>query len=129
MPKFSSDNMIDAALDYVKNNCDEMRVCTSDVLTTGTPDATKIQGASALTGAITMAPGDFTHADGDVSGRKTTVAAKSDQLITATGDADHIVLLDNGTEVLYMTTVTTQSLTDTNNVSIPAWDIEIRDPA
>jgi hypothetical protein len=122
--------MLDASLDYAKNNCDEMRVCSSDVMTTGEPDITKIQGASALTGAIGMALGDFTYADGDVSGRKATVAAKNNQNITASGDAEHVVLIDStGPEVLYITTCTLQTLTNGNQVSIPAWDIEFRDPA
>lgn len=130
MPKYQNDLMLDAALDYIIDNCDEMRVCTSDVLTGGTPDITKIEGASALTGAISMSSGDFTKDDGDVSGRKVTVGAKNDQSITATGSAEHIVLVDStGPTVLYMTTCTAQSLTSGNNVSVPAWDIEVRDPA
>ncbi len=130
MPKYSIDAMLDASLDEIIDNCDGLILCTSDVLTTGDPDYTKITGASALTAVHAMTSGDFAKDDGDVSGRKATVATQADLPITATGDAAHIVLLDVGsTEVLFMTTCTVQSLTNGNNVSVPAWDIELRDPA
>jgi len=73
---------------------------------------------------------DYTKANGDVSGRKVTVAAKSTVLIDVSGTATHVALVD-GTRLLYVTTCTTQALTanGTNTVNFPAWDIEIADPA
>ena len=130
MPKYCIDDSLDASLDYIITNANSMRVCTSDVTTTGAADYTKCTGASALTGSIALDSGDYTKADGDVSGRKVTVGAQADIPITATGVAAHIVLLDTvAGKVVYMTTCTSQSLTSGNNVSIPAWDIELRDPA
>ena len=40
-----------------------------------------------------MASGDFTKANGDTSGRKLTVAAKSGVLIDASGTATHTALV------------------------------------
>jgi hypothetical protein len=78
-----------------------------------------------------MAGGDFTNADGDSNGRKTTAGAKSSVLIDTTGTGNHVALLDvSNTKLLYVTTCTSQALTanGSNTVNFPAWDIEIADP-
>lgn len=130
MAKYSEDDILDAGLQYIIDECDGLTVCTSDVTTASVPDYTKVSSTSALIAVHTMASGDFTIADGDVSGRKVTIAAQNDLPITTTGTAEHICLIDTvGSVVLYMTTCTAQSLTSGNNVSVPAWDIELRDPA
>ena len=72
--------------------------------------------------------GDFVIADGDVSGRKVTISQQSDISITNTGDADHVAL-DDGTDLIYVTTATLQSLTSGGTVTVPAWDVEVADPA
>lgn len=82
--------------------------------------------------ACSAQPTSFTEANGDSSGRKLTVAAKSSVLIDATGSATHIALVRVAdSTLLYVTTCTTQSLTanGSNTVNIPAWDIEIADPS
>ena len=71
---------------------------------------------------------DYTKADGDTSGRKVTVAAKSAQDVDSSGTATHIALCD-GTTLLYVTTCTSLALTSGNTVNFPAWDIEILDPS
>lgn len=70
--------------------------------------------------------GDYTIADGDVSGRKLTVAQQADIPIDATGTATHIVLTD-GTNI-WVTTCTSQALTSGGTVTVPAFDAEIADP-
>ena len=69
---------------------------------------------------------DFTKANGDVSGRKLTVAQQAAMSITATGTATHVTI-DDGTDY-YVTTCTSQALTSGGTVTVPAWDIEIADP-
>ncbi len=71
---------------------------------------------------------DFTKADGDTSGRKCTIAAKSSVTVDTTGTATHVAVCD-GTNLLYVTTCTSQVLTATNTVDFPAWKAEILDPA
>jgi hypothetical protein len=51
---------------------------------------------------VAMADTDFTHADGDTSGRKTTVAEKAGVTVDATGMATHRALVD-GTRLLFVT--------------------------
>jgi hypothetical protein len=129
--KYQKDAMLDTSLSYIKTNATGLVVCTSDILTSGVPDYTLITGASKLTGVIDVSStaSSWTVADGDVSGRKLTVAAQADIPITATGTAEHICIVDSATtSVLYVTSCTAQSLTSGNNVSIPAWDMELRDP-
>jgi hypothetical protein len=72
--------------------------------------------------------GDWTLADGDVSGRKLTLAQQADIPIDVSGTATHITV-DNGTTLLAVTTCTSQALTDTGTVTIPAHDWEVADPS
>jgi hypothetical protein len=71
--------------------------------------------------------GDYTIANGDTSGRKITVAQQADIPIDSTGTATHISL-DDGTDLIYVTTCTSQALTSGGTVTVPAWDIEVADP-
>ena len=121
MGKWQNDAMLDAALDYVSTNATEMYVCT------GQPTDRANAIALALTGAIT--PTFQANADGDTSGRKLAVDAKTGQSITASGTATHIALC-SGTTLLYVTTCTSQALSSGNGtVDVPAWDIEVADAA
>ena len=71
--------------------------------------------------------GNFTIADGDVSGRKSTIDQATDISVSATGTADH-VSIDDGTTLLEVTTCTSLSLTMGGTVTVPAYDNEIQDP-
>lgn len=79
---------------------------------------------------VAMAGTDFTHANGDTSGRKTTVGQKTGVTVDASGTADHVALLDTtNKKLLYVTTATSQALTAGNTLTFNAWDVEIADPA
>lgn len=71
--------------------------------------------------------GDWTIANGDASGRKLTLAQQADVPIDTTGTATHISI-DDGVDLLAVTTCTSQALTDTGTVTIPTFDIEFSDP-
>lgn len=125
MAKSVHNDVLDAALNYVKNNCTRMVACSAEPTTYAEGNATYALAD------VTMADTDFTVADGDTSGRKVTVGAKSSVTIDASGDATHVALLDvANTKLLYVTTCTTLTLTagGSNTVSFPAFDIEIADP-
>lgn len=70
---------------------------------------------------------DYTKANGDVSGRKVTMAAKSGVPVDVSGTATHVALVD-ATNLLYVTTCTSQVLTAGNTVNFPAWKVEIAAP-
>lgn len=124
MPKSVNDAVLDAALNVIKTNDIRQAICSADPV--------NYAGiAAVLLAEATMASGDFTIADGTTSGRKITMAAKSGNLITTSGTATHVVLHDNSSIMHYGTTCTSQALTanGSNTVSLPAWTIEIADPA
>lgn len=123
MPKAVIDAALDAAFDYI-DQCNVMTVCSTEP-TTYTEANTTYKLAS-----VAMTPDtDYTKSNGDTSGRKVRVAAKSGVSITATGEANWVCLLKSGTsELVYKTTCTAQTLTSGGTVDIPVWDIEIADP-
>jgi hypothetical protein len=122
MGKKVHDDVLDGAFD-VLDQANLMLICSAE----------PSDRANALTLAladVAVTPNtDFTKGNGDVSGRKVTVAAKPGVLIDTSGAANHIALCD-GTRLLYVTTCATQALVanGTNTVDVPAWDIEIADP-
>ena len=129
MSKFIHDDAVDAKLQYIIDNCDGIYVCTSDVMTTGAPDWTKITSTNNLISMHAMLSGDFSITDGDVSGRKLVVAEQADLAITADGTAESIVLVDSGTtKVLAITECPAEALLNGNLVTITTFDIEDEDP-
>lgn len=122
MAKQAPDISIDAYFDFL-DQCDRMYVCSSE-------PANFAAIAAATLATATMTPDtDYTKANGDVSGRKMTTAAKNGVSVTATGTATHIVLGRTTDSTLrYVTTCTSQALTSGNTVNIPAWKVEVADP-
>lgn len=119
MAKFTDDSVMDAALDKIATST-FMCICTAQPTTIAEANTTFNLATQAMVG------GDYTNANGDVSGRKVTVAAKTGISITSTGDATHVALHD-GVTILEVTTCTTQTLTSGGTVDTPAWDHEIAD--
>lgn len=124
MPKWANDLVMDAAMDYI-DQANTMHVISS--YTAGDSYATVVGNSLA---DVAMTPDtDFPKANGDVSGRKITVAAKNAIPVDASGTATHIALVrTTDTSVRYVTTCTSQALVAGNTVNVPAWDIEIADP-
>lgn len=121
MSKSVHDDVLDGAFD-VLDQADLMTVCSAEP-TTRTEAITTFKLAD-----IAMTPNtDYTKANGTVSGRKVTVAAKSGVTVDSSGTATHVALVD-ATRLLYVTTCTSQALTAANTVNFPAWAIEIADP-
>lgn len=121
MAKATPDAILDAMADAIIAAATTLHVCS------GQP--ANFAGIAAVALAdVAIDSGDFTKANGDVSGRKVTVAQQSAVDIDVSGTATHIALA-SGSVLLYVTTCTSQALTDTGTVTIPAWDIEVADPA
>lgn len=113
--------MLDGAFD-VLDQANIMTVCNAEPTT-----RTQAVTTFALADVAMTVNSDYTKANGDTNGRKVTVAAKSGVTIDTSGTATHIALCD-GTNLLYVTTCTSQALTAAGTVNVPAWDIEIADP-
>ena len=121
MAKFANDSVMDAALDLVATGT-ILTVCTTQP-TTRTQAITTYKLADVVTDSS-----DFAKANGDTSGRKLTVAQQNNVTVDTTGTATHIAVCD-GSDLLYVTTCTSQVLTSGNTVTVPAWKIEISDPS
>lgn len=119
MAKFTADSVLDAALDKVATAV-MLTVCSSQPTTYAEATATfKLAD-------VVVDSGDFSKANGDVSGRKLVVAAQNTVPVDSSGTATHVALCD-GTTLLHVTTCTSQALTSGNTVNIPTYDIEFLD--
>lgn len=124
MAKSVHDDVLDAALNYLKTNATRMCLCSAEP-TTYTQAITTYELAD-----VTMASGDFTIANGDTSGRKVTVAAKSAVAVDASGTGTHVALVDvTNSKLLYVTTCPSQGVSSGGTVDIGSWKVEIADPA
>ena len=122
MAKQAPDATIDSMFDYIDQS-NIMHVCSAEPA-----NYAGIAAVSLASVAVTPDT-DFTKANGDTSGRKVTVAAKSGVSVTTSGTATHIVLARTTDSTLrYVTTCTSQALTSGNTVNIPAWKVEVQDP-
>ncbi len=122
MAKYCNPDVIDAALNTIKNNAVRM------VLLASQPASYAAAVSDKLAEAV-MASGDFTLAAGDIDGRKVTVAAKNNQSILVSGSANHVALLDTtNSRLLYVTTCPATSLVQGGTVNIAAWAVEIGAP-
>ena len=121
MSKFCSNPVFDAALTKIST-------ATLMVATSGQP-ATFAAATSGTLSQATMAPTDFGIANGDISGRKVVVAAKSGLAVVAPGTVDHVSLLDPSTStLLYVTTCPAQAIVAGGTVNLASWQVEINQP-
>lgn len=122
MGKAAPDATIDSMFDYI-DQCNIMHVCSGE--------PANYAGIAAVSLAdVALTPDtDFTKANGDTSGRKVTVAAKTGVTVDNSGTATHIAIARTTDSTLrYVTQCTSQVLTAGNTVNVPAWDIEVADP-
>lgn len=128
MGKLVADAVLDAALQYLEDNVDFISVCEGATTTYEHAHSNKGTGAGKVL-ASSSTPTFTGPAEGDTSGRKTTVDEEASMSVSVSGTADHVALCDTvSSALLYVTTCTSQVLTSGNTVTIPAWDIEISDP-
>jgi len=124
MAKSVNDAVLDAAMDKIAT-CVNMNLCS------GEPANFAGIAAVSLADVVLTAGdgnGDYVVGDGDTSGRKITVGQQASVTVDTTGTGTHISL-DDGSTLLYVTTTVSQSVTSGNTVTVPAFDIEILDPA
>jgi hypothetical protein len=112
---------MDAMLDKIATST-KLRVCSG-----ASNPADRAAAITATLASVDLDSGDFAKADGDASGRKVTIAQQTNMAITTSGDAT-CVTLDDGTNLLYVTPATTQTLTSGGTVTSPAWKVEVGDP-
>lgn len=126
MAKFCSTLLLNQAACYIVQNVKKQGVYTSN------PANLAACTAATALAVVALTTGDFTIADGDVSGKKVTVAQKTTIAVLTTGVPSAVALFSSaaGSSGLHFITTcsTAQALTSTSNtITIPAWDIEFRD--
>ena len=123
MGKKADNSFYDSALNVLKNGMVRMAACSAE-------PANYAGIAAVALASATVASGDFTVANGDTSGRKVTVAAKSGVTISSSGTANHVVLHDNAAILGYATTCSNLVLTagGGNTVYFPSRKLEILAP-
>jgi len=124
MGKSVHDDVLDGALNILKNNVTRQVACSAQPTT-----YTEANSTYALAD-VTLSSSDFTNANGDSSGRKTTVAAKTGIPVDANGTVTHVALLDvTNSKLLYVTTTTSQAVVTGGTIDIGSWKVEIADPS
>ena len=120
MAKSLSDTILDAMLDLGEG--DQVSVCSAEP-TTYTEAVTTFKLA-----IVTGMSGQYTKANGDTSGRKSTLAAQNTTPIDATGTATHVAVTNlSGTALRRITTSVSQALTSGGTVDIGAHKHELQD--
>lgn len=121
MAKWMNDAGADAALTYW-SDADLMILCSAQ--------PANYTEATTTYKLADVAPTFDAIANGDTSGRKRGVQAKTGVSVDSTGDGTHIALVKTGdTTLRYVTTTATQGVSAGGTVDIGAWALELRDPS
>jgi len=118
-----ADEVLDAALQYIEDNVENLYICSSE--------PANYAAVSGVTLGSKASPGITGPANGDTSGRKTTVDAITDGSVSANGTASHWAITDNSASILLASGAldSSQSVTSGNTFTLEAFDIEIADPS
>lgn len=124
MAKAANSNFIDGAFNYIKNSADVITytLCSAQPTTRAEAVTTFMLGSTTLNKAS-----ELTLAAGDTSGRKMTVSAKPGVPVTNTGTGNHVAICD-ATNVLFVTTCTSQAVSAGGTADIGLWKDEIAAP-
>lgn len=116
--------VLDAALNFIADNCNKLTVCTTE------PTNYTEANATYNIAEVAMSGGDFTKAAGDTSGRKVTVGAKSGLTATDNGTAEHIALVDTAnSRLLLVTDFSSQAVSTGNTLNVGSFKYEINNPS
>lgn len=121
MAKFASTTYLDASFNVIKNSADTITytVCSTQP-TTRTEAVTTYMLASTTLDKST----EITLANGDVSGRKMTISAKTGISVTNSGTAQHVAICDASSLIL-VTTTNSQAVSSGGTVNIGTWKDEV----
>jgi len=124
MGKRSSDRFLDAPADLIIANCNKQVALSAE------PTSYTEANATYALADVAMSSGDFTKANGDSSGRKCTIAAKSGVPVDVSGTVTHAALLDtSNSQVDEVNTTASQAVAAGGTVDIGSWKFEFGDPA
>lgn len=124
MTKWVHNDVFGKGLEEIKNNATRLVVLSQVSATPAYSDLTSYKLAE-----YTINSDAMTIEDGDVSGRKITIAAQSGGTVDANGTATHVALADASRVLLVTEVEPDQVLTAGNPIETPAFNYEMRDPA
>lgn len=117
----------DGSLAYLRQRVTRLTVCSSQPASYAQANSTT---GVMLAKSNVLTSTDFTLADGDVNGRKVTLAAQNGITVSKSGTMTHGAWIGSTGSVLYATTtITSAALTSGHGVNVPAHDFEIGDLA
>lgn len=124
MAKSANSVLIDALFNYIKNSVDTITytLCAAQPTTRTEAVTTNMLASTTLNKAT-----ELTLAAGDTSGRKMTVSAKTGIAVTNSGTGQHIAICD-ATNLLFVTTCTSQAVSAGGTVDIGSWKDEVAAP-
>ncbi len=133
MARLAHDDVLDDGLDAMKAAVNavggELTICQGAPTTFSHADlnlgtSTGMVLARKVNPTLTIA--NSTVAAG---GRKCTISAAAGITIDVSGNAGHIALTDGSAKLWFVTVCTTQALVAAGTVDVPAWKINVSDPA
>lgn len=133
MAKSISHAALDSAFEYIASRADTLVLCSGapetarEAVTPATSGGRMLCTSTLIAG---LGSGDFTVADGLVSGRRLIVSAQEGLAVTASGVADHLAVVNSADdEVLLVAALTeVQTLTAGSVISLNSFSDEIADP-
>jgi hypothetical protein len=117
-----SDNVLDAALNYIDSNVTNLYICSAEPTTYAEASSTYALGSKST-------PGVSSPTNGDVSGRKVTISAITDGSVDSTGTASHWALTGGSELIAAGSLSSSQAVTSGNTFTLTAFDVEIPDPS
>ena len=124
MSKIAHDDVLDGALNIIKNNATRLCICSTQ------PTTYEEAITTYKLGIVTIDSNDFTGPSDGTSGRKVVVAGQSGVNVDADDNAQHIALCDSvNSKLLWVTTCTPQLLSSGSSVNTSEWTITFGDPS
>jgi hypothetical protein len=124
MAKSCNSLVIDALFNYIKGSADTITytLCSTQPTTRTEAVTTNMLASTTLNKAT-----ELTLANGDTSGRKMTVSAKTGVPVTNSGTGQHVAICD-ATNLLFVTTCTSQAVSAGGTCDIGSWKDEVGAP-
>lgn len=121
MAKYASPTYIDGAHNVIKLNAGTITytLCSTQPTTRAEAVSTYMLAQTTLNKTS-----EITLANGDTSGRKMTISAKTGVPVTNSGTAQHVAICDD-TNLLFVTTTAAQAVSAGGTVDIGPWKNEI----
>ena len=133
MGLWSTDAVMDSGLNFLKGDVQKIVICTSQPANyADAKQASTNTLATSSDKAAALASTDFAIAASTraAGGRKITTLSCSGMTVFRAGTATHVAMInDTSSSLLQVTICTNRAMTTDDTVTIPAYRVEIADPA